>query len=97
MCGFSRPIPVTLEGSGKDAQGWFTLGLGQVYHDHFIKAQLDGGVVVDFLKKGEGMPLQLCLELSAESARALAEALLETVAQIPPRQHGEPALAEVTR
>lgn len=86
MCGFSKAIPIALEGSGKDAQGWFPLEQAQVYHDHFIKAQLEGGVVLDFLSSDRGSPVRLCLELSADSARALAQALLDTVANIPGEQ-----------
>lgn len=80
MCGFSKAIPIALEGSGKDAQGWFPLEQAQVYHDHFIKAQLEGGVVLDFLSSDGGSPVRLCLELSPEAARTLAQALLDTVA-----------------
>ena len=83
MCGFNKAIPVTLAGSGKDDRGWFNLGPAQVYHDHFIRAQFEGGVVIDLLKPGGGAQLQMCLELSADAARALGQALLDCVAEIP--------------
>ncbi|MEK7216274.1 MAG: DUF6295 family protein [Chloroflexota bacterium] len=80
MCGFNDAIRVPLDGSGKDDRGWFDLGKAQVYHDHFVRAQFEGGVVVDLLRPGEDISLQLCLELSAEAAKALGQALLDTVA-----------------
>ncbi|MSQ27881.1 MAG: hypothetical protein EXR51_07070 [Dehalococcoidia bacterium] len=82
MCGFNDAIRIPLDGSGKDDRGWFDLGKAQVYHDHFVRAQFEGGVVVDLLRPGEDISLQLCFELSAEAARALGQALLDTVAGI---------------
>ena len=79
MCGFSKAIPLTLEGSGKSSQQWYNLAKAQVYHDHFIAADLEDGVVIDFLKEDGKPPLQICLELSAASAKELAEAILATV------------------
>ncbi len=82
MCGFNEAIRIPLGGSGKDDRGWFDLGKAQVYHDHFVRAQFEGGVVVDLLRPGEDISLQLCLELSPEAAKALGQALLDTVAGI---------------
>ncbi|MSQ14958.1 MAG: hypothetical protein EXR50_03740 [Dehalococcoidia bacterium] len=79
MCGFSKAIGVTLEGSGKAEQEWRNLAKAQVYHDHFIAAEIEDGVVIDFLKEDGMPPVQICLELSATSARELAEAILATV------------------
>jgi len=84
MCGFTKAIPVTLKGSAKDSGGWLSLETAQVYHDHFIKANLEGGVVLDFLRtEGDTFGLQMCMELSKESALALAQAIMDTIAQIP--------------
>ena len=83
MCGFTKAIPVTLEGSAKDSGGWLSLETAQVYHDHFIKANLEGGVVLDFLRTEGGDALQMCMELSKESALALAQAIMDTIAQMP--------------
>ncbi len=79
MCGFSKAIGVSLEGSGKSSQDWYNLAKAQVYHDHFIAAELEDGVVIDFLKEDGKPPLQICLELSAAAARELAQAILATV------------------
>ena len=79
MCDFGEVRRVSLLGSGKSAQGWFTLEDAQVYHDHFIKAQLQAGIVVDVLNTGVGSPVHVCLELDTSSARDLAKAILDTV------------------
>ena len=50
MCSFNQAVAVQLTGAGKDNRGWFDLDRAQVYHDHFIEANLEGGVVIDFLK-----------------------------------------------
>lgn len=88
MCSFNQAVVVQLAGSGKDNRGWFDLNRAQVYHDHFIEAPLEGGVVIDFLQPQaeNGRILQSTFELSAESARALAHAILQTLAGMP----GEP-------
>lgn len=92
MCGFNKPRIIELEGSAKAEAGWFDLGLAQVYHDHFIKANLEGGVVVDLVKDDGTGKLQVCFELSAEAARALGQALLDTVKEIPAEEDAEAAL-----
>ncbi|GEM_PF-2469578 len=91
MCSFNQAVPVTLAGSGKDNRGWFDLNRAQVYHDHFIEAPLEGGVVIDFLKPQveDGKLLQVSFELSTQSARDLAMAILSTLEGIP----GEPEYA----
>ena len=78
MCDFANVQKVVLKGSGKSAGGWFGLQDAQVYHDHFIKAPVEEGVVVDVLD-GQAGGVHVCLELDAASARALAEAILGTV------------------
>ncbi|MBI3953822.1 MAG: hypothetical protein HY330_04855 [Chloroflexi bacterium] len=91
MCEFGEVRRVSLLGSGKGAQGWFKLEDAQVYHDHFIKAQVQEGVVVDLLDKETGGAVHVCLELDASSAKELAHAILETVEGLQAKQ------AEVAR
>ena len=95
MCSFNKAVVVQMAGSGKDNHGWFDLDRAQVYHDHFIEAPLEGGVVIDFLKpqRENGKLLQASFELSNESARELARAIQETLAGIP----GEPEYAAAQR
>lgn len=95
MCSFNQAVAVQLTGAGKDNRGWFDLDRAQVYHDHFIEANLEGGVVIDFLKPElvDGKILQASFELSAESARELARAIQATLAGMP----GEPEYVEAQR
>ena len=79
MCEMGNIKAFSLEGSARAADEWFKLGNVQVYHDHFIKAQLEEGIVVDFLHENEGEPLRICLEIDPGSARDLANAILETL------------------
>ena len=81
MCEFQQVQKVNLIGSGKTAAGWFKLEDAQVYHDHFYKAEVEEGVVVDVLNRQatDGTFVHASLELDADSARQLANAILATV------------------
>lgn len=80
MCEIGNHQTVSLVGSGKTAKDWFKLGRAQVYHDHFIKAQVAEGIVVDILNSNDqGSRLPICLELECGSARQLALAILTTI------------------
>lgn len=79
MCEFANADVLSLQGSGKSAGRWFRLGRAQVYHDHFISAQIDEGVVIDLMRQGNQLQPHVCLELSYRSARELAESLLNTL------------------
>lgn len=85
MCEFGQVTKVSLLGSGKTGVGWFKLKDGQVYHDHFYKADAAEGIVVDVLKDGE-LGVHVSLELDNASARALAEAILATVDTLEAKQ-----------
>jgi hypothetical protein len=85
MCEFGQVTKVSLQGSGKSGVGWFKLKDGQVYHDHFYKADAAEGIVVDVLKDGE-LGVHVSLELDNASARALAQAILTTVDTLEAKQ-----------
>lgn len=85
MCEFGQVTKVSLQGSGKSGVGWFKLKDGQVYHDHFYKADAAEGIVVDVLKDGE-LGVHVSLELDNASARALAQAILSTVDTLEAKQ-----------
>lgn len=87
MCEFGHVTRVALLGSGKTAAGWFKLQTAQVYHDHFYKAQVKEGIVVDVLNATPGAsPVHVSLELDNASARELAKAILETVDTLDAKQ-----------
>jgi len=75
MCTYlTEKLPV--EGSGKGAAGWFGLTEATVYVDHPQH--------IDFLNPGEGPAARVALELTADSARALAAAIESALSSAPP-------------
>lgn len=79
MCEFNQVTRVSLTGSARTSEGWFELEDAQVYHDHFIRANVVEGVVLDVLNPGRQDGAKICFEIDADSARKLAIALLSTV------------------
>ena len=54
-----------------------------MYFDHPVHAPAEHTLNIDFLNPGQGPSARVAVELSAESARALAEAILATLASAP--------------
>jgi hypothetical protein len=69
---------VTVDGSGKGAQGWFKLGEANVSYDHPFEAPFEHALNIDFVNEGLGPGARVAVELSVEAARALVQAI-ETV------------------
>jgi hypothetical protein len=83
MCTYlTEKVGVT--GSGKGSAGWFTLSEATVYFDHPVHAPAEHTLNIDFLNPGQGPSARVAVELTAESARALAEAIQATLASAPP-------------
>ena len=75
---------IDVSGSGKGAAGWFKLSEASVYFDHPVHAPAGHTLNIDFLNPGQGPSARVAVELTAESARALAEAITATLASAPP-------------
>jgi Family of unknown function (DUF6295) len=75
---------VGVSGSGKGPAGWFRLSEASVYFDHPVHAPAEHTLNIDFLNPAQGPSARVAVELSAESARALAEAIQATLASAPP-------------
>jgi Family of unknown function (DUF6295) len=75
---------IEVSGSGKGGNGWFTLSNATVYLDHPQHAPADHTVNIDFLNPGHGPSARVAVELTAESARALARAIDATLESAPP-------------
>ncbi len=75
---------IEISGSGKGRDGWFRLSDATVYFDHPMHAQAGHTLNIDFLNPGQGPSARVAVELTAGSARALAEAILTTLATAPP-------------
>jgi hypothetical protein len=83
MCTYlTEKIEVT--GSGKGSAGWFALSDATVYFDHPQHAQAEHTLNIDFLNPGKGPSARVAVELTAESARALARAIEATLEATPP-------------
>jgi len=83
MCTYlTEKLPV--EGSGKGAAGWFGLTEATVYVDHPQHARAEHTLNIDFLNPGEGPAARVALELTADSARALAAAIESALSSAPP-------------
>jgi hypothetical protein len=75
---------VTVEGSGKGAAGWFRLTDASVYFDHPQHAPAEHTLNIDFLNPQQGPSARVAVELTADSARALAAAIESALAAVPP-------------
>jgi hypothetical protein len=75
---------VEVTGSGKGPDGWFSLTEATVYFDHPVHAQAEHTLNIDFLNPGRGPSARVAVELTAESARALAKAIESALDSAPP-------------
>lgn len=70
---------IVVRGSGKGPEGWFPVTDATVYFDHPVHLSADHSLNIDFLNQGRGPGARVALELDAQSARALATAILATL------------------
>jgi hypothetical protein len=77
----TEEIPVT--GSGKGARGWFGASKALVYIDHPVHAQQGHTVNIDVLNPQLGPSARVALELTEETALALAEAIQRAIRSAP--------------
>jgi uncharacterized protein DUF6295 len=75
---------IAATGSGKGADGWFRLSEVSVYFDHPVDAPADHTLNIDFINPAAGPGARVAVELTAETARALARAIESTLAAAPP-------------
>jgi len=64
-----------LMGSGKGANGWFSLNKANVCYDHPAHAPLEHAVLIDFVNEAQGPSARVAVELTPESARDLMKAI----------------------
>jgi Family of unknown function (DUF6295) len=83
MCTY-RTEKIQVTGSGKGAGGWFGLTEASVYFDHPVHAPAGHTLNIDFLAPERGPSARVAVELTAESARALARAIEASLASAPP-------------
>lgn len=74
---------ISVAGSGKGATGWFRVTDATVYFDHPVHALAEHTLNIDFVNPSRGPGARVAVELTAESARALVQAIEATLASAP--------------
>jgi hypothetical protein len=74
---------VDAAGSAKGPDGWFAVTDASVYFDHPVHAQFGHSLNIDLRNPALGPAARVAAELSPESARALANAILEILDAVP--------------
>jgi len=68
-----------LAGSGKGANGWFRVAQAHVTYDHPFHVDLEHALNIDFTNDAAGVDARVAVELTLDSARNLAKAILAAV------------------
>lgn len=68
-----------ISGSGKGANGWFTLSEVNVSYDHPFHVPLEHALNIDFVNEAEGPGARVAVELTVDSAWQLAHTILATL------------------
>jgi Family of unknown function (DUF6295) len=82
MCTYNTE-KIEIAGSGKGAEGWFKLSDATVYFDHPVHAMAEHTLNIDFINPAKGPSARVAVELTAESARALAAAIETALSSVP--------------
>ena len=70
-----------ISGSGKGREGWFVLSEANVSYDHPYHAPVEHALNIDFVNEAAGPGARVAVELTAESARRLVDAILVALAR----------------
>jgi hypothetical protein len=68
-----------LTGMARGAQGWLALDKAYVSYDHPEALALEHALNIDFVNEAAGPGARVAVELTRDSARALAESILRTL------------------
>jgi hypothetical protein len=78
MCTYvTETLPIA--GSAKGADGWLRVTDATVYFDHPTHALADHTLNIDLRRPVDGPGARVGIELTADSARSLAEAILRVL------------------
>ena len=66
---------IGIDGSGKGTGGWFAVRQANVSYDHPFHAPLEHARNIDFVDEAQGAGARVAVELDAESARRLVDAI----------------------
>ena len=70
-----------VSGSGKGPKGWFKLEQVNVSYDHPSDAPFQHALNIDFVNMNQGPGARVAVELSPESARRIAQAILTALSR----------------
>jgi hypothetical protein len=70
-----------ISGSGKGPHGWFPLDTVSVSYDHPDHAQAEQAVIIDLLSETAGPESRIGVELTPQSGRDLAHAILASLSR----------------
>lgn len=74
---------ISVTGSAKGANGWFRATDATVYYDHPVHFGAGHALMIDLLNPAAGPSARAAIEMDPESARALANAILQSLDTIP--------------
>ena len=74
---------MSVTGSAKGPDGWFRVTDASVYFDHPVHAMADHTLNIDLRRPVDGPAARVGIELTAESARALANSILRVLDEAP--------------
>lgn len=77
-----------IAGSGKGPGQWLRLRTATVYYDHPVHAMAEHTLNIDLADPERGPAARVALELTAESALALAQAITDALASVPAQLSG---------
>jgi len=66
---------VDVQGSGRGTAGWFDVRQANVSYDHPFSMPLEHALNIDFVNEAQGPGARVAVELTADSARTLVEAI----------------------
>jgi hypothetical protein len=79
MCTYVTEL-IDISGCGKGRAGWFELTDASVYVDHPVAAQAEHTLNIDFRNPALGPQARVAVELTAQSAIALVDAIQAALA-----------------
>ena len=72
---------IQIDGSGKGANGWFSLQGANVSFDHPFHAPFEHALNIDFVNESQGPSARVAVELSEQAARELVKSILAVLDQ----------------
>ncbi|HTR69584.1 MAG TPA: DUF6295 family protein [Mycobacteriales bacterium] len=83
MCTYQTEL-LEVVGSGKGPQQWMRFTDASVYVDHPVHAMAGHTLNIDLRDPAQGPSARVAIELHPQAARALAEAIIRSLASVPP-------------